>query len=119
MLGHLMEWFYTGLGGIKQETGSQGFKNIIIRPEMVGDITFAKVGYNSVHGRIRSEWKIAKDKVTMEVEIPANTTGTIFLPILAETRVMESGKSVTLSVTSDGRYFCKVGSGTYIFTLNK
>ena len=119
MLGHLMEWFYTGLGGIKQKAGSQGFKNIIIRPEFAGDITFTKAGYNSIYGRIRSEWKIEKNEITMEVEIPANTTGTIFFPVSAGSKVTESGKPLTLSATSDGKYFCKVGSGTYIFTLNK
>ncbi|HEY5510335.1 MAG TPA: family 78 glycoside hydrolase catalytic domain [Prolixibacteraceae bacterium] len=117
MLGHLMEWFYTGLGGIKQDPGSQGFERIIIRPEIVGDLTFAKAGYNSVHGRIRSEWKLEKDEITMEVEIPVNTTGTIFFPVSAGARVMESGKQVTLSVTSDGKYFCKFGSGSYIFNM--
>ncbi|MCX6262715.1 MAG: family 78 glycoside hydrolase catalytic domain, partial [Bacteroidia bacterium] len=42
MLGHLMEWFYSGLGGIDQEESSMGYKKIIIKPEMVGDITFSK-----------------------------------------------------------------------------
>ena len=37
MLGHLMEWFYTGVGGIRQDENSLAFKNIIIRPEIVGD----------------------------------------------------------------------------------
>lgn len=119
MLGHLMEWFYTGLGGIKQEPGSQGFRNIIIRPEMVGDITFVKTSYQSVHGRIRSEWKKDKDQLTMEVEIPANTSGKVYFPVTSGSKVTEGGKEVKTSQTSDGKSFCKIGSGTYIFTIIK
>lgn len=119
MLGHLMEWFYTGLGGIKQEPGTQGFKNIIIRPEMVGDITFVKTSYNSVQGRIRSEWRKDKDQLTMEVEIPANTSGKIYFPVSEGSRVTERGKEVTMTKTGDGKFFCKVGSGTYIYTIIK
>src|SRR5665648_1206973 len=48
MLGHIMEWFYTGLGGISQQEKSVAFKEILIKPEMVGDISFANTSFNSV-----------------------------------------------------------------------
>jgi alpha-L-rhamnosidase len=32
MLGHLMEWFYTGLAGIRAAEGSIAFNKIEIRP---------------------------------------------------------------------------------------
>jgi alpha-L-rhamnosidase len=38
MLGHLMEWFYTGLGGIYQDENSVAYKDLIIAPKPVGDI---------------------------------------------------------------------------------
>ena len=52
MLGHLMEWFYSGLGGIRQTSESKGYENILIEPEIAGDITWAETTYNSVHGEI-------------------------------------------------------------------
>lgn len=33
MLGHLMEWLFSGLGGIRQKEDSFGFKHIVIKPE--------------------------------------------------------------------------------------
>jgi hypothetical protein len=117
MLGHLMEWFYTGLGGIKQENGSVAFKNCIIKPEIVGDITQVSASYLSVYGRIKSEWKKENHSFVMNVEIPSNTEATVFFPIKKETKVTENGQSVTLSKTADGKYYIKVGSGNYQFNF--
>lgn len=118
MLGHLMEWFYTGLGGIKQEENSTAFQKITIRPEIVGDITWVKSSYQSSYGLIRSEWKKEQNILEMKVEIPANTSATIYLPTNQEGSVTKNGKKTTVSKTADGKYFCKVGSGTYIFRMN-
>jgi hypothetical protein len=117
MLGHLMEWFYTGLGGIKQEEKSVAFKNIVIRPEIVGDITQAKTTYQSLYGPIKSEWKKDGKTLEMKVEIPSNTSATIYIPTINGSSVTEGGKSIAVSKTADGKYFCKVGSGNYVFSM--
>ncbi len=117
MLGHLMEWFYTGLGGIKQGENSVGFKNIIIRPEIVGDLKWVKSSYLSPYGIIRSEWKKENNILEMKVQIPANTSAIVFLATSKEKSVRESGKQLPVFKTEDGQYFCKVGSGTYNFTM--
>lgn len=117
MLGHLMEWFYTGLGGIKQDTGSVAFKNIIIRPEIVGDITTASTRYLSPYGTIKSDWRIKNEVLEMQITIPSNTTASIFFPIKSEIQVLENGKKTELFKSADGKYFCRVGSGNYIFKM--
>lgn len=118
MLGHIMEWFFTGLGGIKQEENSVAFRNIIIRPEIIGDITWVKSSYQSQFGLIRSEWKKENNTLEMKVEIPANTSATIYLPTNQEASVTENGKKATISRSSDGKYFCKVGSGNFIYKMS-
>lgn len=118
MLGHIMEWFYTGLGGIKQEENSIGFRNIIIRPEIVGDITWVKSSYHSPYGLIKSEWKKDGKNLEMNIEIPANTTATIFLPTNQEALVLENGKKIAVSKSETGKFFCKVGSGSYLYKMN-
>ena len=117
MLGHLMEWFYTGLGGIKQEPNSVAFKSIVIRPEIVGDITHSKTSYNSPYGRITSEWKKGKNTLEMQVEIPANTDASVFFPVKNENVVTESGKKILLFKSAEGNYYCKLGSGSYFFSM--
>ncbi len=92
MLGHLMEWFYSGLGGIRQTNSSVAYKNIEIRPQPVGDVTAAKAMFNSPYGQIVSEWKIVNGKFELNVIIPANTTATIYLPANSKAIKTGSGK---------------------------
>ncbi|NEW81991.1 MAG: family 78 glycoside hydrolase catalytic domain [Mariniphaga sp.] len=117
MLGHIMEWFYTGLGGIKQEETGVAFNNIVIRPEIVGDITWVKSSYQSVYGLIRSDWKKELNVLEMKIEIPSNTSATIYLPTNQEGSVTENGRKTTVLKTADGNCFCKVGSGCYVFRM--
>ena len=50
------------------------------RPTPGGKLTWAKTSYDSVHGRIVSDWQRDGQKLTLEVTIPANTTATVFVP---------------------------------------
>jgi hypothetical protein len=57
MLGHIMQWFYEGLGGINQTDQSLAFKNISISPQFVGDLNEVKASYKCPYGLIRCEWQ--------------------------------------------------------------
>ena len=117
MLGHIMEWFYTGLGGIKQDERSEGFKHIIIRPEIVGDLTWVKSSYQCQYGLIASEWEKGNEELEMKVEIPSNTDAIIYFPTKKGTSVSENGKKINVLKSSGGQYYCKVGSGIYNFRM--
>ena len=80
MLGHLMEWFYSGLGGIYQAEKSIAYRNIIIAPKPVGDIKWVKCSYNSPQGIIVSEWKIVGNTFSMIVEIPEASSAKVIIP---------------------------------------
>ncbi len=80
MLGHLMEWFYSGVGGIRQIPSSTSYENILIEPEIVGDITWADATYNSIHGEISTSWKIEENIFTLKVKIPVSCHAIIALP---------------------------------------
>lgn len=80
MLGHLMEWFYAGLGGIYQAENSVEYNDIIIAPKPVGDIHWVNCTYNSINGPITSNWKQVNNTITMKIEIPATTSATIIVP---------------------------------------
>ena len=81
MLGHLMQWLYTHVGGIRRDTGALAYKRSVIRPEAVGDLTMARVSFESSYGQIRSEWsKGADGSFELLAEVPANTTSTVWLP---------------------------------------
>ncbi|WP_018630877.1 alpha-L-rhamnosidase [Niabella aurantiaca] len=101
MLGHLMEWFYSGLCGIRQAEGSVGFKDIEIKPHPVGTISNAAASYHSVRGLIKVDWQKEGDRFTVNVVIPANTTATIYFP------------------PGYDKAPVKTGSGSYSFTAKK
>lgn len=80
MLGHLMEWFYTGLGGIYQDDNSIAYSNIIIAPKPVGNIKWVNCSYKSIKGVIQSDWKIEENTFTINIAIPQNTSAKIIIP---------------------------------------
>ena len=122
MLGHLMEWFFSGIAGIRQAEGSSSYDNILISPEVVGDITWAEATYNSVHGTILSSWKIDNDTFTLNVKIPVNCKATVALPAVAKNEILvnglpaaESKEGFKITVT-EARTIINVGSGEYVFS---
>jgi len=73
MLGHLMEWLYSGIGGIRQAPGSAGYRHIIIDPQPVGDLTSAEVSYTCIRGEIRVRWEKKEGSATLEFTIPVGS----------------------------------------------
>jgi alpha-L-rhamnosidase len=97
MLGHLMEWLYSGIGGIKQGDSSSAFKDIILEPQPVGDIDRAVVTYLSVYGEIKCAWKIENSEFGLNVTIPPNCKATIILPQACMGKITCSGKPVEMT----------------------
>jgi alpha-L-rhamnosidase len=122
MLGHLMEWFYSGVGGIRQEKGSIAFSKIKIYPEFVGDLTTAKAAYQSPYGLIATNWTKTGTGLGLEVSIPANTTANIYLPVASNQKIFIDDKPLTidhgLSTIINGRIKIAIGSGNYKFKVN-
>jgi alpha-L-rhamnosidase len=114
-------WFSQGLAGIRPDSTAPGFKKIMIKPAIVGDLTWVKCHYDSTFGRIISNWKREGGKLTMEVTIPANTTATVFVPARDAASVTESGKSANQATGLTFLRFenrmaaFEAGSGTYQF----
>lgn len=125
MLGHLMEWLFSGLGGIKQDEASTGFSTVEINPQPTGDITSARTSYVSPYGVIRCEWDIKNGLYTLSVEIPANSNAIVHLPTSNLSKVREYGKTLSevegLNIIKQekGELAVKVGSGKYMFTVNQ
>ena len=121
MLGHIMEWFYGDLAGIRCDPGSVAFRKIIIRPTPVGDVTWAKATYHSANGTIASSWKRAGERFTLELTIPPNTTATVYIPAKDATSLTESGAAIAEARgvrdvhMEQGTALCEVVSGRYAF----
>jgi hypothetical protein len=116
MLGHLMEWFYSGLAGIRRAKDAVAFNKIEIVPGAPGDVTNAKATYHSLYGEIVSEWEKNGSEFELDVEIPPNTTATVFLPATRNQEVTENGKKVVVTWLNDSAVI-KIGSGKYQFKI--
>jgi hypothetical protein len=121
MLGHINEWFYGNLAGIKCDKDKNGFKKIIIKPEPISDLRWVKGSYDSIQGRIISDWKITDNTFVLNVDIPANTTASVYIPCDNPETVLESGKPIekTKGIISSkiekGIFVVEIGSGAYRF----
>jgi alpha-L-rhamnosidase len=80
-------WLYHGLAGIRPDPAKPGYKNTIIQPAIVGDITWAKAHHDGPFGRISSHWKRDGEAYSIEIKIPPNSTATVILPGRGETHV--------------------------------
>lgn len=98
MLGQINEWFFRNLLGIQENPDAPGFKKIIIRPSVVGDLTWVKGSYDSIQGKIVSEWQHSGSNFTLHLVIPINTSATVYLPMRPEpdlARVSENMNGIT------------------------
>ena len=123
-------WYYRNLAGIQPDPNAPGFKKIIIKPAVVGDLTWVKASYESIYGTIASNWRIEDDSFRLNVTIPVNTTATVYVPTKNTDSITESGKLVWKKGEfvkgapgiTDGRKVGEyvaldVGSGSYAFWL--
>ena len=120
MLGHLMEWFYTGLGGIYQDNNSVAYEEIIIAPKPVGDIKWVECSFNSPKGIISSQWKIEGNNFNLKIEIPENTVAKIIIPEnyrKTQFRVMDLNSQSYVDVKIEDSVF-KITPGKYEINAN-
>jgi alpha-L-rhamnosidase len=98
MFGMVVEWLYNAVAGIRPQDDAIGFDKIIIKPEPVQGLTWAKATYNSIHGQVSCSWKKEGDNFLMDVHIPVNASATIYMPAIDAEQVTESGRTTSESI---------------------
>ncbi|MEU9871208.1 family 78 glycoside hydrolase catalytic domain [Actinomadura sp. NPDC048021] len=91
MLGAIDSWFSGRLAGIGQAPGSAGYRDLVIAPAVVGDLTSASATRRTPYGEVRSSWTLEDGKVTLRVTVPAGSTARVHVPGTAEPAVVGSG----------------------------
>jgi hypothetical protein len=122
MLGQINEWFYHDLAGIQADPAAPGFRRVIIRPAIVGDLRWVKARFESIHGAILSSWRREGAGLSVDVTIPANASAAIYVPAVDARSVLESGRPAALCQQvrflrmEKGAAVFEVGSGRYRFS---
>ena len=112
--GSVVAWVYRSVAAI--DAGAPGFKQIVIRPRPDERMKSAKAEYDSIYGRIVSDWAITPDGYLHRIVIPPNTSATVYLPA---GKITEGGKAVESQTAPDGMAMVTIGSGTYEFRNKK
>lgn len=120
--GAIGDWMYRVMCGLDTDDKTTGYKKIIIKPHPGGNLSYASASLDTYYGRVKSAWKRDSTAFHLSVEIPANTTATIYLPATKNAKVDMNGKPVVedntaSSATSNNYRMINVGSGTYDFTV--
>jgi len=121
LIGDLDIWLHEYLGGIRPNPEAPGFKKIIIKPVVVGDLTWAKDSLDSIHGRISTEWHQTAGSFDLRATVPANTTATVYLPAKDLKSITEGGKDLSNDTGVQSARMeadhavLEVGSGDYHF----
>jgi alpha-L-rhamnosidase len=114
-------WFIEGIGGIRVDEKAPGFRHFFLKPAPVGDLTFARTSYRSVHGMIVSNWRIENGALHMDATVPPGTSATLYLPFSAPEEVTERGRpaaqarGVRFSGVEKGKSVFELASGSYQF----
>lgn len=129
-------WFIEGLGGIKslKYPGGNGFQGFVIEPGYLPGKELSRVesSYNSLQGKIESNWEVVDGVMTAAVTVPPNCSALMKFPVPIA-QVTEKGKPLKkvkgvvilhkdLLVPKCNQEFsdkCAVlESGTYTFKIN-
>ena len=87
--GSVVEWMYRYMAGIQADEEKPGFQNIILQPTPDSGAKYnsqerirsVEGSYDSYYGPIRVFWEGNEKAITSyQVQIPANTTATLYLP---------------------------------------
>ena len=114
--GAIGEWLYSYVAGLRIDPQNPGYKHIIFQPHFGGGLTNANAELLSNYGLVISSWEIKYGSFNYNVEIPANTTGTIILPNAKLSEVTLNSTSITKSTEAqqvDNQVILKLGSGKY------
>lgn len=125
MLGHIMEWFYSGLAGIDQTNASVAYKELLIQPQMVEAMDHAKGSFETPYGTVNTSWSKGEEQIRLDVFIPVNTTAQVVLPGADIQKITEGNTRLD---ASDLRYeidpksqstLIYIGSGQYQFVVKR
>ena len=79
MLGHVMEWFYGYVAGIRQQPESIGWQRVLIAPNP-GSLTSAEASFQTPRGQIVSRWRRDGQTFHLEAEIPPGVEAAALMP---------------------------------------
>ena len=121
MFGGGIVWLYRKLAGMETDPSQPGYRNIIFRPEPVGDISFVKYSNETVYGSASVNWRRRDNTFKLDINVPVGSTATVYVPTSNAKSITEGGKEikdnseVSFQRFESGYAVYSVSSGKYSF----
>ena len=111
-------WYVDGVAGIRQATGTSGYRNFHIRiPQLTeSQVSWARADFDSPAGVIRSSWERTNGRLTMKVTVPPNCRATVWFPDEAGKKVKEDSGLSRRKDKKKGYILFEIDAGTYQFS---
>jgi alpha-L-rhamnosidase len=81
-LGAVITWLHRTVGGLSP--AEPGYRRMRIAPRPGPGLAYASLRHLTVHGEVRTAWRITGSDVTVEVTVPPGTEATVGLPLHPE-----------------------------------
>ncbi|MCM8761849.1 MAG: glycoside hydrolase family 78 protein [Candidatus Omnitrophica bacterium] len=107
-------WFYQSLGGIIPDASKPGFKRFAIKPQIDHAIEWVKSEYNSVRGKISSQWENKNGRILIKITVPYNTSAIVYIPG-KNSCLLEGKEGIREKRAFQNCTVFKVNGGTYYF----
>lgn len=119
--GAIGEWMFSHSLGIQRDEDRPGYKHIILQPKVGGEMSFAKGGFETPYGDVRSGWEKTADGYIYRVTVPANTTASLNLQAesIDDVTVLKGAEGVGPFRSLKGTVMAELKSGTYEFKVKK
>ncbi len=114
--GAVCDFLFTRVAGIQPVLEEPGYKKIKIQPCVGGTLEYSRADYESIYGKIHSEWVKLGEEVRYSFEIPPNTSAVLSLGT-SEEKMESLKKRYPSAAYEDGYATFTVGSGTYEMVL--
>ena len=83
-LGFISSWFYQMLGGLNIDPAHPAWEHFTVKPYVLGDLKWAKASVDTLRGRVASEWRLTDKGIALTVNVPANSSASIYIPKLGK-----------------------------------
>ena len=115
------KFFHECIGGIRPDESGPGFGHVTMRPAMLQRLSWVEASHQTLYGEIHSRWEHSTDGFAWAIDIPCNTTATVYIPVASPEAVQEGAQplrdreDIQVLGTEDGFVKCQIGSGKYHF----
>jgi alpha-L-rhamnosidase len=124
--GTIVQWLYEDLAGLRSL--APGYATIEFKPEIpTSGLDHVSASYESVRGTVATSWRRTPAELELDVTVPANAIGRVYVPARKPELVTEPGggrvaaadkaKGVKLVGIEGDRIVYEVGSGLYQFRV--